>query len=72
MKKVYWTGTPPAKCDICQGPINTCFVDGKMRAGPWANMCLSCHKAHGVGLGTGRGQLYWLEPKGEQFSKVEG
>lgn len=31
--------------------------DGKTVAGPWAKMCEDCFNSHGVGLGTGKGQL---------------
>lgn len=30
--------------------------DAKTIWGPWANMCESCFKQFGVGLGTGKGQ----------------
>lgn len=45
------------KCDIC-GTVPQKIVDGKTRQGPWGMMCRPCHKIYGVGLGTGRGQLY--------------
>lgn len=45
-------------CDVCGRTVGTTFVDGKTRHGPWANMCESCHKVHGVGIGTGKGQRY--------------
>lgn len=35
--------------------------DGKTTAGPWAYMCSGCMTDHGVGLGTGRGQLLHLD-----------
>jgi hypothetical protein len=34
------------------------FVDGKTCMGPWANMCMACHRKYGAGLGTGLGQHY--------------
>lgn len=47
------------RCDICKMELGNCdFVDGKTRLGPWANMCLDCYKLLGIGLGTGKGQLY--------------
>ena len=42
------------KCDFCH---NIAEVDGKTKEGPWANMCLGCFGDHGIGLGTGRGQM---------------
>lgn len=41
------------KCDFCSNPA---YADGKTITGPWANMCGSHFEAHGVGLGTGKGQ----------------
>jgi hypothetical protein len=46
------------KCDFCSNPA---VYDGKTIMGPWANMCGSHFSAHGVGLGTGRGQRLILE-----------
>lgn len=47
-------------CDIHELQLGETGViaeyDGKTKQGPWANMCASCFEAHGVGLGTGRGQ----------------
>lgn len=34
--------------------------DGKTKDGPWAYMCPPCFQDHGIGLGTGRGQLLVL------------
>lgn len=45
-------------CDLCKVTISDRHVDGRTQWGPWATMCLTCHTEHGVGLGTGRGQLY--------------
>lgn len=41
------------KCDFCEG---IAIYDGKTKMGPWANMCPYHFKAHGIGLGLGRGQ----------------
>lgn len=41
-------------CDFHPGTPAT--VDGRTSTGQWANMCGRCHDAHGVGLGTGKGQ----------------
>ncbi len=45
------------RCDICGCLVIGKYIDGKTRMGPWADMCLDCHKANGVGLGTGKGQV---------------
>jgi len=43
------------KCDFC-GKVAK--YDGKTKMGPWANMCESCFKINGVGLGLGKGQRF--------------
>lgn len=71
-QKRYWLGDPPMRCDInTSHRIKDEFVDGRTRMGPWANMCPSCARTIGVGLGTGKGQRYQREPDG-RFAKVEG
>lgn len=46
-------------CNICKETlVGKPFVDGKTMMGPWADMCLKCHRFYGVGLGTGKGQKY--------------
>ena len=70
MKEVTWTSPPPSQCDLCNKPIVDVFIDGKTRIGPWACMCLSCHKEEGGMLGHGEGQKYQLiEGK---YTKVAG
>ena len=54
-----WNGERPGHCDICKQTLtNGNFVDGKTVMGGWAAMCVGCHKLFGIGLGTGKGQLY--------------
>ncbi len=69
--KKYWISSHPEKCDICQAPIDTEFIDGATVFGPWACMCRSCHDSKGKGLGTGKGQLYQKDTDGE-FAKIKG
>ena len=45
-------------CQVCRASGLDGIVDGKLRNGPWAFMCVACHTSHGVGFGDGRGQLY--------------
>jgi len=53
-------------CDLCKTRIKrqpgSSFVDGRTRivhfGSSWAFMCLKCFKANGLGLGTGKGQMY--------------
>lgn len=40
-------------CDFCGDEAH---YDGKTKLGPWANMCTSCFKRYGIGLGLGLGQ----------------
>ena len=63
-----WLGS--TKCDICGREIEKTLIDGMTQMGPWAVMCPTCHKIHGVGLGDGRGQKYVKNAEGE-FVKVE-
>lgn len=44
----------PSKYQLCTVKFAT--IDGKTQMGPWASMCDLCHKAHGCGLGLGKGQ----------------
>ena len=70
-RPVKWVGSPPDVCDTCDKPITSTFVDGATIMGPWGNMCLGCHRKFGVGLGTGKGQLFRKQPDGS-FLKTEG
>ena len=58
MSKLKWIGLIPKYCDICKKPLKIFFVDGRTKMGPWAIMCSSCHREHGVGIGIGKGQKY--------------
>ena len=64
-KVVTWTNPPPAHCDLCGLALVTQFIDGKTDRGPWGCLCPTCHREHGCGLGTGRGQEYTLNTAGE-------
>lgn len=53
------TGSKNVNCDICKKPCGDFYIDGRTKHGPWANMCASCWRLHGVGkLGTGFGQKF--------------
>ena len=71
MKTVKWISPLPTNCDICQQQIGNEFIDGKTKQGPWGFMCPQCYEKHGVGLGTGYGQLYQKQLNGD-FVKVKG
>jgi hypothetical protein len=49
---------PKRDCDICDKINLQEYVGGRTASGPWANMCIPCFMRHGVGLGTGKGQMY--------------
>lgn len=57
--KVYGS---PTECDLCSGALKKAgaYVDGAIKSGGWANMCLPCFVKHGAGLGWGKAQLYQL------------
>jgi cytochrome c553 len=70
-----WFGVLPTHCDTCKTDLALeykDFVDGRTIQGPWANMCLSCHGKHGVGIGSGYGQKYHYNSNTKQYDKVEG
>lgn len=62
---------PPAACDLCKQPLTHRFYDAAMKGGPWANMCPFCYSQHGVGTGTGKGQVYEKQEDGN-WLKVGG
>ena len=68
MKRKIWMGS--TTCDICGRKIEKILVDGATNLGPWAVMCPSCHKRHGIGLGQGREQKYVKDASGD-FVKEE-
>jgi len=59
-----YASNAPKNCDLCNSFITDCFIDGRTSLGGWANMCPKCHKKFGVGLGTGKGQKYFLTKEG--------
>jgi hypothetical protein len=54
----------PNKCQICQDTMSDAQEFYDFRAftgnwyGSWCDGCVSCWRAHGVGLGIGKGQRY--------------
>lgn len=68
----YWMGSTPTNCDLCQRPFGDTMIDGAVKPqGSWGLLDLGCHRMHGVGLGTGRGQMYRRQADG-RWLKVEG
>lgn len=55
---LHYSGTT---CQICDKENLKEIVDGRTKFGPWAWMCTDCHKEHGVGYGTGKGQRWDTE-----------
>lgn len=70
---IYWAGTEPTICQLCNFPIEGTFVDGIVKKkGSWAVMCIRCHTIYGIGLGTGKGQRYAKEEGSKIYYKSEG
>ena len=53
-----WHGELPKNCNLCTNDIGDTFIDGRRTFGSWAIMCPVCFKKYGVGLGTGKRQMY--------------
>lgn len=57
-----WFSSRPTHCQLCGEPLHDAFIDGRTVFGPWAIMCLSCHRISGFEpLGIGTGQKYSLD-----------
>jgi len=69
---IYWMGEKPERCEMCGGEFEGSFVDGKTHLGPWALMCVGCHRTLGCGFGTGRGQKYKWNDEERKWVKVKG
>lgn len=69
--RIVWSGGV-SNCDLCEGPIDGTFYDGKTSYGPWAVMCPACFEAKGSGLGTGRGQEYKWNRRERKWIKTRG
>lgn len=63
-KSVYWDGTPPTDCQICETPFEDKFFDAATRLGPWGQICPSCMDTFGYGTGKGKGQEYQKQADG--------
>jgi hypothetical protein len=63
-RRLYWAGSKLDKCEICRQSLTETVVDGKTLMGPWALMCPACYSNYGLGLGTGRGQMYKRQSNG--------
>ena len=68
MKK--WYGN--TKCDICGKECEHVLYDGATKMGPWAVMCEDCMEVYGIGIGMGKGQEYWKNPKTDSFEYARG
>ncbi len=71
MSEKCWEGDAGA-CDMCEHPFVEVFYDAKTTGGPWAVMCDCCFTSYGVGLGTGKGQRYELNPTNNKWIKTAG
>lgn len=68
-RAVMWTGE--RSCNFCGKEGLDSLVDGRTEHGYWAVMCDLCFILEGVGLGTGRGQRYISDGKGNMV-KITG
>lgn len=66
----YWMGDLDT-CDLCGHPFAPLrfMVDANLGQG-WGNVCARCFHEHGVGLGTGYGQVY--ESRTEGWLRIAG
>lgn len=58
-------------CDFCKRDVRDVgeeFVNGRTIYGPWAVMCADCYPKYGIGIGTGKGQVY----NSETMEKTDG
>jgi hypothetical protein len=58
-------------CNICNKKHLDEYVNGLTYSGWWADMCIRCYCFRGVGLGTGKGQLYLFDRDGT-YKKIQG
>lgn len=66
-----WFGDVPFSCQVSGRKITDSFVDGVVKGtATWAIMHPEVHRVKGIGLGTGRGQLF-VQRDGAWY-KVEG
>ena len=73
MRNVKWLGE--TICDICKQEateVGPRFYDCKTMLGPWGLLCVKCFPVHGVGLGTGRGQVYGQVYSSKTRRKIGG
>lgn len=60
----YYLSPVPAKCQLCQQPLDDKMFDACTQSLGWAIMCQVCHLKHGRGLGVGKGQQYEKQADG--------
>lgn len=66
----YWIGTVPSHDDFGM-PIESMFIDGATRQGPWAFMTPTSFLQNRGRLGQGRGQMYEKQADG-RWLKIAG
>ncbi len=49
-EKVYWEGSKPTGCELCEDDIEHEFIDGMTQWNCWGMLCPTCHKNCGVGF----------------------
>jgi hypothetical protein len=56
-----WLGSIKGReCDLCERALDfeKVFFDARTKSGRWGLLCPKCWLNVGVGLGTGKGQMY--------------
>ena len=61
-----WDGE--VRCDVCGALQSKNWYDCRTTSGRWAFLCDKCFEIYGIGIGTGRGQVY----NGLTLEKIDG
>lgn len=63
--------TAPSRCNLCNAKLDSFYVQGMTRHGLAKTMCVTCHREHGIGLGSGHGVIYSVNTDGT-FARMWG
>ncbi len=54
----------PERCNLCNSRLKSVWITGRLAgSGGIRDMCVTCHRESGVGMGTGRGQMWEIKGK---------
>ena len=59
-------------CDLCNRKELEEYFDAATKMGPWGNLCPTCFKSFGLGLGTVREQQYRWNGDLGHYTKIAG